>query len=396
MSTPCWRRPKSDSSSGGKKRDRLRLNGKDHIRIKTLHGSFEFSEQRFLLPDGSSCRYLRRSGQGRISSALEELCLYYSGRLSYAEVAKLLKRVAGEDLLCEQSLWNYSQKKAKEVSAALCEEATLTEKLPMPAFGEDPDLYEGEAEEMLVMADAIGVKAQKSTRRRPGAPVDNSGHDKNNKTKTTSTEMMLVEGRDGSFRQLCAGTKGTACLSELVRVHLKRQFSGHSRPLPIVAITDGARSSLRLRLEEVFGSSVCVILEWYHLSKKVYQLLSMVAHSRKQRERIQKQVLLFLWGGKVEEALSVLEGITPCREEALSELVGYLQKHAREIIDYERRTKAGKPVGSGRMEKALDLAVGVRQKRKGMSWSEAGSNLLALLKVAEHNGEWDELWAEAA
>jgi len=78
--------------------------------------------------------------------------------------------------------------------------------------------------------------------------------------------------------------------------------------------------------------------------------------------------------------------------------VGYVlgEKHALEIIDYERRAKVGKVIGSGRMEKAVDLAVGMRQKKKGMSWSETGSHALALLKVVELNAEWDELWAAAA
>ncbi len=44
------------------------------------------------------------------------------------------------------------------------------------------------------------------------------------------------------------------------------------------------------------------------------------------------------------------------------------------------------------MEKALDLAVGIRQKKKGMSWSQAGSRALSLLKVVELNGEWEQLW----
>lgn len=47
------------------------------------------------------------------------------------------------------------------------------------------------------------------------------------------------------------------------------------------------------------------------------------------------------------------------------------------------------------MEKAVDRAVGMRQKKKGMSWSEAGSRALALLKVVELNGEWDGLWEAA-
>lgn len=70
------------------------------------------------------------------------------------------------------------------------------------------------------------------------------------------------------------------------------------------------------------------------------------------------------------------------------------KKHATEIIDYERRTKTGKPVGSGRMEKVVDQAVGMCQKKKGMSWSKSGSRSLAMLRVAELNGQWDELWEE--
>jgi hypothetical protein len=107
------------------------------------------------------------------------------------------------------------------------------------------------------------------------------------------------------------------------------------------------------------------------------------------------RVLSLLWRGRASEVISYLRGVKARREEALASLVLYLQNHAREIVDYERRAKAGKTIGSGRMEKAVDLAVGIRQKDKGMSWSEAGSRALALLKVVELNGEWDELWDSA-
>jgi hypothetical protein len=66
---------------------------------------------------------------------------------------------------------------------------------------------------------------------------------------------------------------------------------------------DGARS-IRLMLEDLFGSSVRVILDWYHLAKKVYQLLSMVAHSKAEREHIEGRVLSLLWQGHLCEALS--------------------------------------------------------------------------------------------
>ncbi len=80
-------------------------------------------------------------------------------------------------------------------------------------------------------------------------------------------------------------------------------------------------------------------MDWYHLSKKVYQLLSMVAHSKAEREQIEGRVLSFVWHGRLLEALSYLGSVSARREEALTELVTYLEKHASEIMttSVERR-----------------------------------------------------------
>jgi len=77
------------------------------------------------------------------------------------------------------------------------------------------------------------------------------------------------------------------------------------------------------------------------------------------------------------------------------ELIRYLEKHQHEIINYKRRSQAGKTIGSGRVEKGVDLTVGQRQKNKGMSWRPLGSRALSLLKVVELNGQWQPLWFPA-
>ena len=46
------------------------------------------------------------------------------------------------------------------------------------------------------------------------------------------------------------------------------------------------------------------------------------------------------------------------------ELLGYLEKHAAEIINYERRQQAGKCLGSGRMEKAWIKSSANARKRR--------------------------------
>lgn len=316
------------------------------------------------------------------------MCVYYCNRLSFSEVAKLVERVCGGRLVCEQTLCNWAHEKAREVSAALCSEVSAARSLPLPAIEEAVDVYDASSEEVLVMSDAIQVKAQKPTRERASEPR----RAKKVKKKRVSTDLLLLANREGSFRCLSGGLEGEASLSEVARAHLKREWGEHAGALPIVAITDGARS-IRSMLEEIFGtSSVKVILDWYHLAKRTYQLLSMVARDRSERERMEGRVLWLLWRGGVSEALWYLRGVPARRKEALDSLVLYLENHAEEIIDYERRAKAGKVIGSGRMEKTVDRAVGIRQKKKGMSWSEAGSRALSLLKVVELNGEWEELW----
>lgn len=92
-----------------------------------------------MLADGSTCRYLGRTSQALTSRRLKEFCLYFSGRLSFAEVAKLVERLAGERLVCEQTLWNWAQQEAYELSEALRAEVSATRSLPKPTIAEEVD-----------------------------------------------------------------------------------------------------------------------------------------------------------------------------------------------------------------------------------------------------------------
>jgi hypothetical protein len=189
--------------------------------------------------------------------------------------------------------------------------------LALPTFAEAVDIYDAGSEEVLVSTDAIQVKTQKPTReRRRGADYfydTPEEKEKKVKKKRINTDLMLIQGKDGSFRHLWArlesGEEAVISLCEVARAYLRREWGEHTEPIPIVAITNGARS-IRLMLEDLFGSSVQVILEWYHLAKKVYQLLSMVAHSKTQREQLEGRVLWFVWHGRHAEALSYLGSIS--------------------------------------------------------------------------------------
>lgn len=356
------------------------------LQVQTLHGEFPFFQRRFRLPDGSPSDYLRMTSQHSVSVGLQELGLYYLNRLSFHEVAGLMERLCGTRLACEQSLWNWAERAVAVLDAQLVAQAVSAHEVPSPKIAESLNLYDREAEEVLVLTDAIGVKAQKPKRDKPGYPPTGK------EAKRHDTDVLLLQKPSGDFLYLMGSVNHSVSMVEVAQANLRLEWGQRETPLPVVALTDGART-IRLDLLTLFGEGVTIILDWYHLQKRVYQNLSMVAHSRVERESWEKMVLAFLWSGQTKEALSFLSTLSPRNAQALSDLVGYLEKHSSEIIDYERRYATGKSIGSGRMEKAVDQVIGMRQKKKGMSWSRKGSQTLASLKVAELNGQWRQLFA---
>ncbi len=121
--------------------------------------------------------------------------------------------------------------------------------------------------------------------------------------------------------------------------------------------------------------------------------MSMVARNKQEKAIHVAHLLNHLWHGRTDTALTYLrQEVQAKNPEPLAALVTYLEKHRAEIIDYGRRQRAGKPIGSGRMEKGVDQVIGARQKHKGMSWSPTGSKALGILKVVELNQQWEQLW----
>jgi hypothetical protein len=207
----------------------------------------------------------------------------------------------------------------------------------------------------------------------------------------------MLEQKDGRFAYLTELTddqgQALVTLPEVVKSQLIAEYGDTTEPLNLVAITDGARD-IRLRLLTIFGFMVPLILDWYHLGKKVRELMSMIALSKADKVTHLQNLFYFLWRGLTAEALTYLKTNVQAKNELKRlELIGYLEKHQTEIIDYRRRQQAGKAIGSGRVEKACDQVVGHRQKHKGMSWSQLGSHALAILRTVELNQRWQQLWA---
>jgi hypothetical protein len=330
-------------------------------------------------------RYLAVTGQSGISVGLEEFSLYYCTRMSFREVEGLVHRHTGSRLVCEQTLWNWVQQRVKTLDGHLRTKVEGAQNLPFPVLSPCVDLYDKDAAEVIVLMDAIGVKAQKPKRDKPGEPTTSK------ETKRHDLDLMVLQGGDGQFTYLSGSADQTIPLTQVADAQLRQEWGDRQTPLPLVGISDGARC-IRTDLDTICGRRIPLILDWYHLEKQVYQRLSMCASGRSQRQEWERTVLGHLWHGRVCEAISFLRSLPTRNPTVLTELSGYLEKHQEEIIDYDRRRACGKPIGSGRVEKGVDLAVGLRQKDNGMSWSKRGSHALAQLEIAQLNGLWTQVF----
>ncbi len=336
--------------------------------------------------------------QGYVTERLKELSAYYSNRMSYEEVEKLLYRQTGQYLLSDQTIWQIVVDKAVEVSQQMKSDVSaVLAGFVMPEVEPNVDIYDAQHSEILLFDDAIGVKEQKSNREK----LPDKWQEQNQQSQATinsrvNTDVMMLEKATGGFQYLSAGIAGNGeeviTLPAVVQSKIIEQYGDRDQALPIVAISDGAKA-IRARMIAIFGVAITIILDWYHLCKKVREFISMIAINKKEKQQYLEFIFDHLWRGKTEQVLLYLSTQVKAKNpDKLKDLIGYIEKHKVEIIDYQRRQKTGKTIGSGRMEKGVDQVIGYRQKKKGMSWVKKGSKALAILKVVELNDQWQDLW----
>ena len=198
----------------------------------------------------------------------------------------------------------------------------------------------------------------------------------------TSTGIRYLSGTGDSFLQ---------------QVFMLLLILGVGRHRSLLFIADGARWIRNFFLNQLSEAShTQMILDWYHLRKKGYQLSSMICRGKVAKGKFLASLYYYLWRGRVSEAIQFLQAY---REQAknlekLDELINYLQAREPFIPDYKARRRQQQYIGSGHAEKGNDLIVARRQKRKGMHWSLETSDALAALKTLMLNQGWDLYWTQ--
>ena len=170
----------------------------------------------------------------------------------------------------------------------------------------------------------------------------------------------------------------------------------HNNRLPTfwIALVDGQRSLQDFILKRLKWRQCRLLLDWYHLRKKIHSQIHMGLKKNGQRDIIMFKIEQLLWYGMINQAI---EEINQIPKEAIKDaerlriLTGYFERNRAFIPNYALRKKLGLILSSNRVEKENDFIVAARQKHNGMSWTRTGSDAIALISANNRNKEL-EFW----
>jgi hypothetical protein len=188
-------------------------------------------------------------------------------------------------------------------------------------------------------------------------------------------------------RRYAATAQGIAPFAPLVTAAIEH-IDGFTAVEQTV-LGDGAAWIWRLGAEIV--PDAALILDRWHLRD---------ARRRATRAAVPDKALRQPWSIRLEDALdsgdvpAALDVLTQMQQRyphrALGEFAQFLCAHTAQIPNYAARRAAGQTIGSGVVEKGVDVVVNRRMKgRRGMRWRRDRAEEMVALRVARLNDEWD-------
>jgi len=137
------------------------------------------------------------------------------------------------------------------------------------------------------------------------------------------------------------------------------------------------------------------ILDWPHAARAMHRAIRAArpgARGRAARRELYQALGKHLWHGEVDAALEALRVLRPAADAepvpALEETIEYLEGQRPWLGDYQAWQDAGYPVGSGLVERAVELVINRRFKRRGMRWRRVNADAVVALRVGTLNAEW--------
>lgn len=173
------------------------------------------------------------------------------------------------------------------------------------------------------------------------------------------------------------------------RVERQAKRSGFTDAARQVAIGDGAVWLWNI-VSECFPRAI-QILDLFHAKEHVHEVANAVFGAGTDLARQWcRQRCEEMDAGKLDALIDAVSKHA-ARSDLARTCAGYFRTN-RARMDYPRFQAMGLCVGSGVVEAGCKTAIGVRMKRAGMRWSEAGVNAIAALRCCRLSGHYDDFW----
>jgi hypothetical protein len=313
-------------------------------------------------------------GAGRLSPRLRELAVLCGASWPYRDAAEVLGRLRGAPLSAETVRAvvgmvgaAVARAQAREAAAAVAPPATA----PAPE--------RSVPERLEVELDGAWVHSH-----------DNA-HGLEVKVGVVHAGSVAVGAtrRELAQRAYAATARGVVAFGPLVTAIIEAR-NGFAALLQTL-LGDGAGGIWRLG-GEVLPEAVWVLDRW-HLSDARRRALRAALPDKAARTPWSARLEARLEVGDVAGAVAVLAEVAAVAPHAaLDEFAAYVTTLAPAIPDYAARRAAGERIGSGGIEKGVDVVVNRRLKgRRGMRWWRDRVEGMVALRVALLNDAWDRL-----
>ena len=154
-----------------------------------------------------------------------------------------------------------------------------------------------------------------------------------------------------------------------------------------------------------------LILDWWHLKKRVGETVDWLIHhglGRKDATNWGRQLRDWLWRGKAVAALQSCRslgqqlGLSPPADKSQTKLGQtslqsfylYLRNNLDSIVDYQTYRRKGYFISSVWVEKTIDLLICRRLKLRGQHWSRQGAENIVTFRQLILNDHWKSYWQQ--
>lgn len=305
-------------------------------------------------------------GMSRVSQRAQQQCVQVAIGQSYETSRETLHDLTGIEM-SRMGIWKVVQENGKQERERVEEQQRRVFELGEIPSGEKPTKKAAVVEidgTLVGTREVTEIEAVRGKRRmeiKLGVAFTGTETVSGRRRRTVDRIFYAEAGNAEGFGERWYGECLRHGIEPETRVHL---------------IGDGAAWIRNLQRTIFPGSRYT--LDAYHLQKAAREVLT---------ERQYHYFLCLVWKDKALEALRYVKRLQPSDAEHRGELetfCAYLERN----LDGMRYDRSG-VVGSGVVEKAADIVVGRRMKRRGMSWSREGANNLLALRVLSLNAAFD-------